>query len=165
MPEWPQFTFHRVGIELELDWPALFRDMAATPVEPCQLHYMRIGERGGHLGAMFDDGWRPEHAPLLSAVLAENRRYLPQHAADVLRVVTLRDGEASEAARRASGGLGHEQMLAMAEAAGMRRTLAAIADQCADLIEQITAQVPEWSKLPRTPDDEWATLKQQWKVA
>lgn len=160
-----QFTFHRVGIELELDWPALFRDMAATPVEPCQLHYMRIGERGGHLGAMFDDGWQPEHAPLLSAVLAENRRYLPHHAADVLRLVALRDGEASEAARRASGGLGHEQMLAMAEAAGMRRTLATIADQCADLIEQITAQVPEWSKLPRTPDDEWATLKQQWKAA
>lgn len=159
-----QFTFHCIGAELGLDWPALFRDMAATPVEDGQLHYMRIGPRGGHLGAMFEEGWKPEHEPLLRAVLAENRRWLPHHTEDVLKVVTLTNGKASDLALRANGGIEHEKMIEMAEAAGMRRTLATIAEQSADLIEQIVTQVPEWAAAPRRPDHDWQTLKQRWKV-
>jgi len=159
-----QFAFHRIGGELGLDWPALFRDMAATPVESIQSHYMRIGRPRGHLGGLFDEGWKPELASLLDTVLAENRRWLPHHTQDVLRVVKLTDGKASDEARHASGDLDHDQMLAIAEAAGMRQTLVTIAGQCADLIEQIVEQIPEWSPLPRAPDDEWKTLQRRWKT-
>jgi len=101
-------------------------------------------------------------APL--TVLAENRRWLPHHTEDVLKVVTLTDGKASDLALRANGGIEHEKMIEMAEAAGMRRTLATIAAQSADLIEQIVAQVPEWAAAPRRPDHDWQTLRQRWKV-
>ncbi len=152
-----QFTFHTIGGELSLDWPKLFRDMAATPVEPLQPHYMRIAGKSGRLGQVFDDGWKPELQPLLNAVLVENRRWLPHHTEDVLRVVQ-RD---SEEAKRVSGGLEYDQMIQMAEAAGMRDTLVTIAEQCADLMEQTIARVPEWRNLPPQPKSEWNKLKHE----
>ncbi len=155
-----QFTFHAVGGELGIDWPKTFAEMAATPVEKLQAHYMRIDEKRGKLGALFDDGWKPELQPLLNAVLAENRRWMPRHTEDVLRVAQ-RD---SEEAKRVSGGLEHAKMLEIAEAAGMRRTLITIAEQCADLIEQVVMQVPEWRAQPRKPVDDWSRLKQQWRI-
>jgi hypothetical protein len=155
-----QFTFHTIGGELSVDWPRTFRDMAATPVEAIQPHYMRVGEKRGELGKLFDDGWKPEWQPLLASVLAENRRWLPRHTEDVLRVVQ-RD---SEEAKRVSGGLEHEKMIQIAESAGMRRTLVTIAEECADLIEQVVMQVPEWRKQKRMPDGEWDDLKRKWHV-
>lgn len=160
-----QFTFHTIGGELGADWPKTFADMAATPIEPLQPHYMRIGEKRGGLGATFTDGWKPELQPLLAAVLAENRRWLPHHTQDVLRVVTLTDGQASDEAKRVSGGIEHEKMLEIAEAAGMRSTLITIAEQCADLIERVVMQVPEWRDVKRTPDGEWEAMKRQWHVS
>jgi hypothetical protein len=159
-----QFTFHTIGGELGVDWAKTFRDMAATPLEAIQPHYMRIGEKRGKLGATFPDGWKPELQPLLATVLAENRRWLSRHTQDVLRVVTLTDGKASEEAKRVSGGLEHEKMLEIAESAGMRRTLVTIAEQCADLIEQVVMQVPEWRGLPRKPLNEWSELKKRWRA-
>lgn len=159
-----QFTFHTIGSELGIDWPKAFADMAATPIEPLQPHYMRVGEQRGKLGSTFADGWQPDLQPLLTAVLAENRRWLPHHTEDVLRVVALTDGKASEESGRMSGGLEHSKMLEIAEAAGMRRTLVTIAEQCADLIEQVVMQVPEWRDKKRNPDDDWNQLKQQWHV-
>jgi hypothetical protein len=153
-----QFTFHTIGGELGIDWPKTFRDMAATPVEAIQPHYMRIGEKRGKLAELFDEGWKSELQPLLAAVLAENRRWLPRHTEDVLRVVQ-RD---SEEAKRVSGGLEHEKMIQIAEAAGMRQTLVTIAEKCTDLIEQVVMQVPEWRGLKRKPDDEWDALKSKW---
>ena len=155
-----QFTFHTIGVELGVDWPKTFRDMAATPVEAIQPHYMRISEKRGELGKLFDDGWKPELQPLLAAVLVENRRWLPRYTEDVLRVAQ-RD---SEEAKRVSSGLDHAKMIQIAEAAGMRRTLVTIAEQCADLIEQVVMQVPEWRGLKRAPDDEWDALKSKWRV-
>jgi hypothetical protein len=76
-------------------------------------------------------------------------------------VVTQRD---SEEAKRVSGGLEHDKMIQIAEAAGMRRTLVTIAEQCADLIEQVVMQVPEWRGLPRKPSNEWSELKSKWRV-
>ncbi len=150
-----QFAFHTIGGELDLNWPKLFRDMAATPAESIQLHYMRVGEKRGELAQLFDQGWKPELQPLLAAVLTENRRWLPQHTEDVLRVVE-RD---SEEAERISGGLEFAAMIEIAESAGMRNTLVTIAEQCADLMEQTIAQVPEWRKLPRQPAEGWNKLK------
>ena len=82
----------------------------------------------------------------------------------MLRVVTLTDGKVSEEAKRVSGGLEHAKMLEMAESAGMRRTLVTIAEQCADLIEQVVMQVPEWRRLKRQPTDEWSALKTKWRA-
>lgn len=156
-----QFTFHTIGGELGLDWPKLFRDMAATPVEPIQPHYMRIADKRGRLSQVFADGWKPELQPLLHAVLAENRRWLPHHTEDVLRVVQLTDGKASDEARRVSGGLEQDTMLQMAEAAGMRDTLVTIAEQCADLMEQTIPLVPEWRDVPPQPKGGWDRLKRE----
>jgi len=150
-----QFTFHTIGGELGIDWVKTFRDMAATPVEAIQPHYMRVGEKRGDLAQLFDQGWKPELQPLLAAVLVENRRWLPHHTEDVLRVVQ-RD---SEEAKRVSGGLEFAAMIGIAESAGMRDTLVTIAEQCADLMEQTFAQVPEWRKLLRQPAEGWNKLK------
>ncbi|WP_395740428.1 hypothetical protein [Prosthecobacter sp.] len=150
-----QFTFHIIGTELGIEWEKTFRDMAATPVEAIQPHYMRIGEKRGELAQLFDEGWKPELRPLLNAVLAENRRWLPHHTEDVLRVVARN----SEEAKRVSGGLEFDAMIDMAESAGMRDTLVTIAEQCADLMEQTIAQVPQWRDLPRQPANGWNKLK------
>ncbi len=150
-----QFTFHVIGGELGIDWGTTFRDMAATPVETIQPHYMRVGERRGKLGELFDEGWKPELQPLLAAVMAENRRWLPHHTEDVLRVVQRN----SEESKRVSGGLEFEAMNEMAESAGMRDTLVTIAEQCADLMEHTIAQVPEWQKLPRQHAGDWNKLR------
>lgn len=154
-----QFTFHTIGDELGIDWEETFRGMASTPVESIQAHYMRIANPIGALGRTFDDGWRPDLATLLDAVLLENRRWLAQHMHDVLDVVQTTGGRASEIALRASGGLDHDAMLSLAEAAGMRATLMFIADQCADLIERVSTLVPEWNSLPPEPRKPWNRLK------
>lgn len=153
-----QFTYHAIGGELDVEWETVFRDMAAAPVEALQPHYMRVGERNGRLGDVFSEGWRPDLAPLLESVLRENRRWLVHHSRDVLEVVSLKDGRVSDAAGSASGGLDHETMLRMAEAAGMRRTLVTIADQAVDLMERVVAQVPAWKALPRVPAQPWSRL-------
>lgn len=135
------FTFHKIGIEeRNAPWAKWFEEMAATPVEPIQPHYMRIGEKGGGLGGMYDAGWQPERASLLNAVLKENRRWLKHHAADVLRDMTLTNGsKVSENVSKATGGLTYPRMIEMAERAGMRQTLATIADTAADLFAKVLA--------------------------
>ena len=154
-----QFTFHVIGRELGVDWVKTFRDMAATPVEPIQPHYMRVAEPRGALARVFDDGWKPEQRPLLEAVLAENRRWLPHHTQDVLKVVQLTDGKASADAVRISGGLQHQQMLDIAEAADMRGTLMTIADECAALFERVIDLVPAWKALPKVKAEPWNRLR------
>lgn len=51
-----------------------------------------------------------------------------------------------EASRRIVDGLGHEEMLALAESAGMRRTLDVITTEAVDLVERTLAQVPDWQE-------------------
>ena len=47
-------TYHEIGIrELGLDWPKLLGELAAAPVEPVQLHYMRVTLPRGALAASF----------------------------------------------------------------------------------------------------------------
>ena len=120
--------------------------MAATPVEPIQPHYMRIARPAGELGSFFAEGWRPERAGLLQAVLKENRRWLKHHAQDVLRDMALTQGEdgpqVSAAVKAATGDLGYSQMMAMAERSDLRGTLQIIADTAADLFEKVVTQVP-----------------------
>ena len=57
------------------------------------------------------------------------------------------------------GELEFAAMIEIAQSAGMRDTLVTIAEQCADLMEQTVAQVPEWRKLPRQRAEGWDKLK------
>lgn len=141
------FAYHEIGLkEMQLDWKALFAEMAATPVEAMQPHYMRVADPGGRLGATFSEGWRPELAGLLGAVLKENRRWLPFHAADVLRDMALtgdRDHpRVSDTVRSAVGDLEYTELMAMAERSQMRETLKTITGECAALFAGVSAQVP-----------------------
>ena len=133
------FTFHKIGIEERgIPWAKWFDEMAATPVEAIQPHYMRIGGRDGALGRMYGEGWWPEQVSLLNAVLKENRRWLKHHAEDVLRDMTLTNGtEVSANVGKATGGLTYARMMEMAENAEMRQTLAIIASEAVSLFEKV----------------------------
>ena len=103
-------TFHEVGRkDLGLNWNSLLTDLVETPIEPVQLHYMRVAKPRGQLARDFPYGWVPEKAALLQAVLAENRRYLKIHIVSVFKDLELhRDGnqwECSPVMQEASGGL------------------------------------------------------------
>ncbi|MHB8898564.1 MAG: hypothetical protein ACYC6Y_07435 [Thermoguttaceae bacterium] len=129
-------AFHEVGRkELKLDWAALLRDLAAAPVEPLQVHAMRVGEPRGELGRRFPEGWRPELAPLLQAVMSKNRSYLKTLIPGWLNELELTPGEhgldGSEATRAASG-LHYAEMVAMAAEAGFRQALGQIGEAVAD---------------------------------
>jgi hypothetical protein len=139
------YTFHEIGVkEMRLPWAKLFDDMAATPVEAIQPHYMRIAPASGALGRTFADGWKPEHAGLLQAVLKENHRWVKQHAADVLQDMALTEAAGgpvvSAAVKKATGGLGYTQMIEMAEKAELRKTLRIIADEAVNLFEKVLAR-------------------------
>lgn len=152
-------TFHEVGRkELKLNWPALLRDLAAAPVEPLQAHTMRVGEARGELGRRFSEGWRPNLAPLLNTVMAENRRYLKSLIPGWLKELELerteRGPDCSEAMRAASG-LHYAEMVALAEKASFRHALwqigKAVADVFADVVQlqPLLANLPEPGKKPQ----------------
>jgi hypothetical protein len=161
-------TFHEIGRkELRVNWPALLEDMAGTPVEPVQLHYMRIGERRGHLGRVWRDGWQPERRELLNAVLRENRRYLRFHARHVLKELELRevDGrwECGDALRQATGGLTYAQMLEAAEKSRFKEMLLQLAERIADMFAAVVEGVPELQRLPADPEPGWDQLLKKWR--
>jgi hypothetical protein len=135
-------TFHEVGRkELKLDWPALLNELVATPVEPVQAHVMRVGERRGELGRHVPNGWRPELAPLLNAVMEKNRSYLkvliPQDIEE-LRLEETPNGLDCSAKLREITGLHYAEMVAMANKAGFRDALRRIGAAIADLFPTAT---------------------------
>lgn len=133
-------SFHAIGAdELRLDWPKIFADLAATPVEPVQFHYMRCTEPRGRLANEFPNLWDASRQPLLQALLVENRRWVAHHARDVLAELALTPGADGRpecsAAIRASTGLTYAQMGTLAEQAGFRRALHQIAEAIAEMWE------------------------------
>jgi len=157
-------TFHEVGgKELKLNWPDLLADMAATPVEPLQAHCLRVAEKRGVLGKRFPEGWRPELAPLLDVVMAENRRYLKMLAPVWLKELELDrtngDWDCSASLRRVTG-LHYAEMVALAEKAQFRHALWQIGEAVADLFAAFTqlqsllhdlpAEAPSWDELTRS---------------
>jgi hypothetical protein len=144
------FAFYEVGVkELKVNWPAAFEKMAKVPVEPVQSHYMRVSEPRGELARLFTEGWRPEQAALLNAVLNENRRWLAHHAQDVLAEMAVDDtGMISATARETIGeALTYPQLMEMAEKARVRDTLDLISTEAAKLFEQVLAKTPELKSL------------------
>lgn len=161
------FVFHKIGIEqFHMRWDSLFHDMAATPVEPIQLHYMRIDEDRGRLAEVFAEGWRPDQRGLLQAVLVENRRWLPHHAGDVLEAMTLTPGkdglEVSAAVKSAVGDLSYSQMIDMAERSQMRKTLATITAECINLFERVIARIPQAAAWPADAGPGWDEMLKRW---
>jgi hypothetical protein len=161
-------TFHEIGVkELRLDWPALLLDLAATPVEPVQLHYMRAAEPRGRLARKFASGWVPERRDLLNAVLAENRRWCRAHAQDVLKdlalVRTAAGGLDCNQAIRKSVGLSYPAMVELADQAGFRHALWQMGEAVAAMFEAVGQRAPRLAELPPGPGMDWPTLTERWK--
>ena len=135
------FTFHEVGIgELKIDWPTIFQSMAESPVEAVQAHYMRCTRVSGQLGRQFADGWLPESAATLHAVLKENRRWLAYHAKDVVSDMKLINGNCKTSLRELAG-MDYPQMRKAASDAGLRKVLDYIAGEIASMMDAIEARI------------------------
>ena len=164
------FTYHEIGRkELQLNWPALLADVAETPVEPIQLHYMRSTSPRGQLACDFPDGWIPTEEKLLQAVLAENRRYLRSYRAEVLQELQLErtddDWQCREELRRATGGLSYPEMIEAAEKSQFRRALWQIAEAVVGLFGEIVRLVPDLRRIPGHDGPTWQELTERWHVA
>lgn len=161
-------TYHEIGIkEFHLDWPALFADFASTPVEPVQLHYMRVGKPQGELAQQFTNGWLPDQTALLTAVLAENRRWCRFHAEDVVKEMQLVPNDQgrpdANADIRKSVGLDYPQMLELAAKANFRHALWQMGEAIAKMFEATITRSPRLAKLPRNDGPGWEEISRLWK--
>jgi hypothetical protein len=161
-------SYHEIGVkEFHVDWPALLADLSATPVEPVQLHYMRVAEGRGRLAKEFPNGWLPEKRGLMAAVLAENRRWCAVHAQDVVRDLQLVKGadgrwDCSEAIRKGVG-LNYAQMLEAADKANFRHALWQIGEAVAKMFEAAVQRSPRVAKLPTTGGPTWEEISKTWQ--
>lgn len=161
-------TFHEIGVkELGLNWPALLKDLAETPVEPVQLHYMRVGQPQGELAQRYSNAWSPKLEPLLTAVLRENRRYQTIRNPRLLAQYRLRkvkgQWECSEELTRQSGGLRYAEMVRLADEAGFRHALWNMGEAIANLFEQVIEQSSMLQDLPAGDVPSWADLTLKWR--
>ena len=160
-------TFHEIGgDELHLNWPALWADLAESPVEPIQLHFMRATAAQGRLARDFPAEWSPESEGLLRAVLAENRRWLRVYKDRVLQELQLQQPAEGWQCRaelqQTAGGLTYAQMVDLAHQAGFRRALWQIGEAIADLFQKVAWLVADLRERPDDPDPTWAELTRRW---
>ena len=149
-------SFNEVGIgEWGLDWSVLLDQLANTPVELVQVHYMRCGVKGGRLGAHFENGWNPGLAPLLERVLEENRSYQRVRNVELVAQLTVTDGNCDPELCRSSGGLSYAEMKKAAEAAGFREALTQMGILIADFFERIVEEQERLQDLPKASGSEW----------
>lgn len=160
--------FHEIGVkEFHIAWPALLADLAETPVEPAQLHYMRIAEPRGQLARYFPHDWRADQTDLLRAVLAENRRWCSFHAQDVLRDMQLlptADGklDCNDAIRRLTG-LNYAQMIELAQQAKLRRACWQMGEAIADIFSAVTARSPRLASENADGGLSWEEIARLWR--
>jgi hypothetical protein len=162
-------TFHEVGLrELRLSWPALLAEVCDTPVEPIQLHYMRVATPTGMLAEDFKEGWVPEQQELLLAVLAENRRYLKIYVKQVLKDLELTETDegwqCSPSMSEATGGLRYADMVKLANEAKFRSALWQMGQAVANLFRQVMERVPRLRQFPIEDGPTWEELRTQWQV-
>ena len=163
-------TFHEVGErELGLDWAALLHDLAETPVEPVQAHYMRCREKGGRLGAHFPDGWQPDKEERLQIVLAKNRQYEAKRTSKILQDLALTKGKTGKLScspelSAKTGGLSYQEMIEAADKANFRHTLWQIAEVIADLFETVVDLQQHLQEMPTSVSDpSWEVLTRRWR--
>lgn len=141
------FAYHEVGIkEMKLDWSAMFSEMADTPVERLQRHYMRCAKAQGHLGGLFAFGWQAEVEPTLVAVLTENRRWLRHHADDVLADMKLINGQCNDRIHDLVG-MTYNEMIEAANKAELWQTLVQIGDEIATMFEAVVHRCERLARL------------------
>ena len=159
-------SFHEIGRkELGIDWPSLLSDMAETPVESIQPHYMRSTKSRGQLAWDFPYDWRGDLAPLLTKVLSENRRYQQIRNGRIIQQMALRrvgggwecDGQLS----RQSGGLTYAEMIQAAEQAGFRHALWQMAQRITDMFEQIVHLQPLLHGFPTDLGPSWEDISRK----
>ena len=161
-------TFHEIGQkELHLNWANLLADLAATPVEPIQFHYMRAAKSRGRLARDFSNAWEPDQEKLLRAVLKENRRYQTIRNPRILKQLKLmrtkRGWQCNAELSRRTGGLSYPEMVELADKADFRHALWQMGTAIADLYEQVVARQPLVQKLPPTDDPGWKELTARWR--
>jgi hypothetical protein len=159
--------FHDVGCkELGLSWAALLTDVAETAVEPIQSHYMRVGIPDGALGQEFGDGWTPEKAWLLEAVLLENRRflrrYVPWALADMELHQTAAGPDCNENIRRTVG-LSYPEMVELADRANFRHALWQMGEAVADMFTAVARREPRLASVSGERGPSWEELTQRWR--
>ena len=161
-------TYHEIGVrELGINWPQLLHDLASTPAEPIQSHYMRIGERQGLLGQRYPVGWRPDQTALLNTLIKANRWYFPFWVKQIGEQLELRkdrhgDWQCAPELSRKAGGLSYQGMVALAEEADFRHTLWQIGEAIADLFQAIIEIAPESHRWSDRKKPSWADLTQTW---
>jgi len=161
-------TYNEIGIGvLGLDWAALLDDLATSPVEAVQRHYMRCAPRQGRLGAHFPEGWSPGQEALLHRVQEENHRYQRIRNPRLVAEYGLRIGEQGEpvcdpALSETAGGLSYPEMLAAAEEARFPHALWQIGELVADLIERLVEREPILGELPKDEGPDWTSLTRRW---
>jgi len=161
-------TFHEIGrIELGMNWRNLMHDLAETPVESVQAHYMRLTRPRGRLAHDFPNAWKPEHEQLLLKVLAENRRYQKIRNGRLIKEFQLTKTKAGwkcdEELSRRTGGLTYPEMLAAADKANFRHAMWQMGEAVGDLLEQIVERQEELQNLHIDTGPTWGQLAQKWK--
>ena len=160
-------SFHEVGRkELGLNWAALLTDLAETPVEPIQPHYMRVSIPDGALGRQFGDGWVPEKAWLLDAVLFENRRFLRRYVPSVLADMELRQTPAGQDCNenlRETVGLSYPEMVELAQKADFRHSLWQIGEAVGNMFSSVVQHEPRLAKISGDRSPSWEELTRRWR--
>lgn len=162
-------SFHEIGVkEFGLNWPALLSDLAETPVEPVQLHYMRISQPRGELAAHFPNAWSSDLAPLLNVVLRENRRYQAIRNPRLLKLYRLKrlksEWHCDEELSRQSGGLHYSEMVKLADKADFRHAMWEMGEAIVTLFEQIVERSPYLQNMPATSETTWNDVTERWRA-
>ncbi len=161
-------SFHQIGREeLGIDWGSLLADLADTPVEKIQPHYMRAAKPSGRLAWDFPYDWCEQFEPLLVKVLAQNRRYQRIRNGRLLEQMALRrvgrDWVCDDRLSRRAGGLSYAEMLEAARKAGFRHALWQIAERIADVFEQIVRLQPLLHDFPTDLGPNWKNITRTWR--
>lgn len=160
-------TYHEIGVnEFGLNWPALLSDLAETPVEPIQFHYMRAAPPRGELAAAFSNAWSPQLSSLLHAVLQENRRYQAIRNPRQIKLYALKrrgtEWECDAALSRQAGGLRYSEMVKLADQSDFRHALWTMGEAIAGLFEDVIERSPNLQSLPETNGPAWNDITRQW---
>jgi hypothetical protein len=161
-------TFHEVGRkELGVNWDNLLADLAETPVEPVQTHYMRAARPRGRLATEFPNAWSPQHEKLLLHVLAENRRYQRIRNPRLLKRYALQKTktgwQCSKELSDQTGGLSYREMIELADKADFRHALWQMGEAIARLFEQVIDRLPALQDLPKTTGPTWGDITSRWR--
>jgi hypothetical protein len=162
------FSFHEIGVkELHLNWAALLGELAETPVEPIQLHYMRAAKPRGELAAHFSNAWSPQLAPLLTVVLKENRRYQAIRNPRLLKRYALKKSgrrwDCSEELSQQAGGLSYSEMVELAEQADFRHAMWQMGEAIVTLFEQVIERTPPLQMLGSESSPTWSDITNRWQ--